>query len=152
MSEVDAYVVLVRCVSEGVTLEPLGDRLRIRAERRPPDELLEEIRSCKLALLSLLARRSDAEDLSEAEEIARRVEQEGICICWCEALQDTIAFILDASVPAPAGLVAYTSAELYELFGPGRPDLSPATLQRIHALKKEGGHVVPPEGQREPAA
>jgi hypothetical protein len=50
----DAAHLLIQAQAAGIEFIPLGDRLRVRAPQRPPDDLLEALRARKAELLALL--------------------------------------------------------------------------------------------------
>lgn len=81
-----------------------------------------------------------ADPFTEAEEVARRVSEQGVCLLWSSVLQDYVAFVGDEEETArvPAGYVIYFEAELEELFGKGKAAPSHHTLRLIHEAKKLG--------------
>lgn len=140
---VNAATVLERLSAQGVqvTPRPNGNLWLEPASKIPPD-LLEAVRENKPAILALLPRPRLAEGSPgwHAEEIARCVMEEGVCVFWSELLGETIAFVKDESCRAtvPAKIVAYTCQELRRLFDQNADD---ATLRLIHEAKKRGGVV-----------
>lgn len=80
----------------------------------------------------------------ELIEIATRVHGEGFVLLWSHVLGDFVAFYQDEEVRSkiPSGFVPYSEAELWELFGEGKPQPSQQTLKLIHEAKKQGGSVV----------
>ena len=51
---VNAAEILDRATSAGIEIFLIGDRVRVRAPQRPPDDLLAELRQHKADLLALL--------------------------------------------------------------------------------------------------
>ena len=93
-----AAELLTRARAAGVELILNGDRLRVRAPQRPPDDLLEALRAHKAELLALLRPRrhvysyrlhdgqggvfiTDTPDPSEA--FAELVQTYGTRLAWC---------------------------------------------------------------------
>ena len=90
----------------------------------------------------------DAAPQWHAEEVARCVEQEGVCVFWSDLLQEMIAFVKDeACLPlVPAGIVAFTPEELRHIFPEGKDELSPGSLRLIYEAKRLGdGKVIDAE-------
>lgn len=79
-----------------------------------------------------------------ADAIASAVSLRGYCIFWSEVLEDKVAFVREPRFlrVIPKDMVAYTDEELRELFGEGKPYLSPESLKLIHETKKAGGVVT----------
>lgn len=69
---------------------------------------------------------------------------EGVVLCWSEVLEDYIAFQCDDVDPTkiPSGFVPYSIAELWHLFGPNKPDLSDATIRKLHQAKITDAIIV----------
>jgi hypothetical protein len=86
---------------------------------------------------------ADGFPLWHAETIAQEVEREGVCIFWSDVLGELIAFVKNDSFKekVPFNLVAYTSQELRELFGDGKPGLSARHLRPSHEANPAGGHI-----------
>lgn len=79
--------------------------------------------------------------LSEAEEIALRVETEGFVLLYSEVLKDLIAFAQEDFVDkVPPGFVVYSDSELRQLYG-GKKPISDETLKLVHEAKKNGARV-----------
>ena len=72
---------------------------------------------------SVKSAKSLPEKVWHAEEVARLVGKEGICIFWSKLF----------------GIVVYSTDEIDTLFG--EKDLSPGALRLIHEAKKIGGKV-----------
>lgn len=139
----DARQLLARCQALGLRLSlETGNRIRIQSSAAAPHELVEALRQHKAEVVAMLASEGYRRPMEEAEEIARLVLVEGCVVVWCEALHDTVAFVRSQTVAVPAGMVAYTSEELRQLYGPGQPDPSPQRLRLLHAAKKEGARIV----------
>lgn len=149
---------LLRCVySSGGKVRVDGDILRLDVPEDFPDPLIEQLRQHKLEILELL-REKERQQIqetyqqaysgnglcdSEIVEIERRVDESGYVLCWAESFNDYVAFYRDDVDPTdiPPGFVPYSDSEFRLLFGPG-PDLSPRTLNLIHAAKKTGAQVT----------
>ena len=168
----EAVEVLLQLEVLGVSLEVAGDRLRYRPAHRVPPDVVEALRQHKLAILdhlcqtktldtsALNADKGSGQSMAqryhrtypdataidaELAEIERRVIKEGVCLTWCDVLQDLVAFVIDETdaEKVPPGFVVYTDTELWELFSPEKPDLNADALRRIHYAKKIGnGGIV----------
>lgn len=59
---------------------------------------------------------------------------------WAETFSESVAFIKDETYlsAVPSGIVAYTEAELTELFGEDTAPKNQATWRLIHEAKKFG--------------
>jgi len=79
-----------------------------------------------------------------AKEVARLMRKQGFCVFWSVTLEEQIAFIKDGTYrdAIPEGVVAYTKAELKEMFGEGQPLLTKEGLRLIHEAKKYEGQVL----------
>lgn len=78
-----------------------------------------------------------------AEEVARCVEKEGVCIFWSELFGEMVAFVKDEyQGKVPAGIVTYTSQEILSLFPRKGKPVDKQRLRLVHELKKQGGHVI----------
>lgn len=133
----------------GVTVTVKGDTLRLEPGSRVPLELVEELRAHKQEIILCLSGyplkyagdvRAGPEELAE---IVDSVNAQGYVLLWSTVLRDLVAFALDETARAkiPPGFVAYTLAELEELFGDGK--VAPSTLRLIHQAKRlAGGRIV----------
>ena len=80
-----ALDLLQRAQQHGLHIEPAGDKLRLRAERQPPDDLLAEMRQHKAELLALLSGSDVWGDVHE--ERAANIEHDGVAPrAWTEGL------------------------------------------------------------------
>lgn len=164
---------LTRAEELGVKLAVKGDKLAMKAMTAPPQDFLDSIRQHKAEVMAMLSAPAmppippppqnplagvmamlrgsgppaipppPADPLAEAEEVARRVTECGICLVWGETVQDFMAFIKDdyPKEKVPPGFVVYTDSELKELFGEGKHP-SRKTLRLIHEAKKQGCRVI----------
>ncbi len=137
--------ILNHCKALGIILElsPDGQRLVLHYESPPPDDLRQELRQHKPEILSLLKPQAP---IWHAHEIAKAVREEGVCIFWSDLFGEMVAFIKDETFKGrvPCGIVAYSDAELYKLFG-STQSLSHDTLGLIHEAKRHGGKVTDSE-------
>ena len=142
----DATAILEKLNNLGVVVTVAGDRLRLEPGSRVPTDLVEDLHRYKSEIITFLTRPRVLQSPKEwhAQEIARHVEQEGICIFWSDLFGEMIVFLKDDSFrgAVPADLVAYTSQELLELFGEGKVTPSPETLRLIHESRRHGAHVI----------
>jgi hypothetical protein len=142
-----AVELLEKVKALGVTLTRSDDKLLLEPGSKVPQDLIRAIRAHKNEILSILARPKLAEGSPQwhAETIAKAVEREGVCIFWSQLFAEMIAFIKDDTFKSrvPCGIVSYTSQELKELFGNGKPELTAKDLRLIHEGKKTGGgHII----------
>ena len=143
-----AEALLERLEFLGVTVHAESKTLVVTPASRLPPELVEELRQHKPEILLLLRRRTelkaprtvDAPLRWHAEEIARRVGAEGICVFWSDQLKDMIAFVTDeAHLPqVPTGIVTFTFDELQHIFPAGEEGLSKSALRLIFEAKRLG--------------
>ena len=131
--------VLAQCKAMSIILEPSPDReyLDLHYQAPPPEELRQLLREHKREILASL---KPQPPLWHAQEIAKAVQKEGVCLFWSDVVQEVIAFAKDEKQPVPAGFVTYNSAELKELHK-GEATIAPQTLRLIHAAKKAGGKI-----------
>ena len=75
----------------------------------------------------------------ELNEPERRVRVTGVCLVWCEELNDCVVFHCDDVEPStlPQAFVPYSLAELKHIAG-----LSAEGLRRIHEAKKTGAVIT----------
>ncbi len=119
----NAETVLQWASDLGITLTLKNDRIQYRPKSRVPDEFVEGLRQYKGQVVERLDRqfrdelkrrypRSRPSD--EIAEIKRRLADSGICLTWCTALDDFVAFHRDDVPPdaVPAGFVPYSESEL----------------------------------------
>ncbi len=143
----DIVALLKTAQQAGLRLWADGDSLQVEGPSSPGVlALIEDLRRHKPEILALLSQPQTVPGHREwhAREIARCVEKDGLCIFWSDLFGEMVAFIRDDSQrnSVPAGLVAYTSQELRELFGYGQAGLSPQSLRLIHQAKKHGANVL----------
>jgi len=143
----DIVALLRRAQAVGLKVWVHGESLEI--EGIPSQNalaLVEELRHHKQELLAFLGKSQPGSrpDDWHAQRIARCVARQGICLFWSDLLGEVVAFIKDDSQrgEVPAGLVAYTSQELLQLFGNGQSTPSPHTLRITHEVKRRGGHIT----------
>lgn len=139
----NAEAVISRIRDLGISLRVDGDKLKYAPKSAMSPELLTALRSQKSEIMAHLQGRpllADGPPEWHAEQIARCVAQEGICVFWSELFGEIIAFIRAESdrQRVPAQIVAYTCEELRHLF---REDADEATLRLVHEAKKLGGVV-----------
>ena len=134
---------LARCKELQVELIPEEDRLKVRSPVPLTPDLREELRQYKAELIAFLQKPQVKPGSPEwhAKEVARAVEREGYCLFWSELFHEVVAFIRDDTFrgAVPAGIVAYTNAELLQLFGDSKT--TPKKLRLIHEAKRLGGHI-----------
>ena len=133
----------------GIDVVVEGDRLYLEPASQVPPELLATVREYKGEIINYLQhsepRLVDAPPVWHAQEVARRVEVERVCIFWSEVLQEMIAFVAgESDLPlVPAGLVAFTPDEVEHIFPQGKDGLSPGSLRLIYEAKQLGdGKVI----------
>lgn len=134
---------LERLSALGVEVTPrTNGNLWLAPASKVPHDLLELVRLLKGELLALLRRPRLAAGAPvwHAEEVARRVEREGLCICWADLFGELVAFIADESFrgQVPTGIVCYTVEELKILFADETEKLEDSVLKLIHDAKKHG--------------
>lgn len=158
MTAVDA---LRQAEAHGVRVWAVGDRLRYMPKDAPRD-LVDILRQHKPELLALLNKPFDsAQDKPavvdaptewHAQEIERRVEAEGVCVFWADVLGALVAFVQDEAHLArvPAGVVAFTSAELANLFPDHGECVAASTLRLLYEAKRLGGNGATAREDGEP--
>jgi len=133
----------------GITFEIDGDKLRVTA---PAGTLTAEDRArlaeTKPSIMVELLRieyaqrfRGQGPSPNEAKAINDAVERGGVCLTYCTALSDLVAFIKDDADwnRVPPGFVAYTIQEVASFF-----DMPIESIRLIHAAKRAGGGSVLP--------
>ncbi len=143
----DIVALLKTAQQAGLRLWADGDSLQVEGPSGPGVlALIEDLRRHKPEILALLSQPPTMPGTPEwhAREIARCVEKDGLCIFWSDLFGELVAFIRDDSQrdSVPAGIVAYTSQELRELFGHGQAGLPPRSLCLIHQAKKHGANIT----------
>ena len=131
--------ILDQCRAKGIILEPApdGEHLDLHYQEPPPEDLRQMLRAHKQEILSAL---KPQPPLWHAQEIARAVQKEGVCLFWSDVLQEVIGFVRDDSFKRSGLFVFYTVAEIEELHK-GEATIAPQTLRLIHAAKKAGGKI-----------
>lgn len=137
-------VILLRQAAEiGLRLQVNGDTLVVRGPHIPGvEKVVDQLRQHKPEIITYLKQLKTVQGKPKewhAEEVARLVEKEGICIFWSDLFRELVAFVKDDSRYVPAGIVTYSTDEIETLFG--KKELSPGALRLIHEAKKIGGHV-----------
>ena len=132
--------VLAVLKSRGVVLEPQGDRLHYRAPRGIlTPELRQALAEHKAEIMALLRRPRLvlAPPRWHAEEVGRRVEEEGVCVFWSDVLREMIAFVKDEAYldKVPAGVVVFRPDELELLF----PQVSPNPPKDTDGRREDSG-------------
>ncbi len=135
----DGLGLLERARAAGLRVTVEEDTLVIRGPRTA-DALARELLAHKPEIMPLLSTRScprtvNTAPLWHAEEVARRVEAEGVCIFWSDLFGELVAFVKGASYKrrVPKDIVTYTCAELAEL--DRAAPLDAALLRRVHEAK-----------------
>ena len=144
---------MARARTARLRVSTAGDKIVIQGPRSA-DSLARELLAHKPAIIEYLRqdnmhsryKREFSGDGTKAElaEIERRVLKDGVCLAYCKVLDDFVAFYATEADKAkiPPGFVPYSDAELWELYGPDKPDLSADALRLIHAAKKTGAIVT----------
>jgi len=139
-----ATEVVRRLEDRDVVFTTVGDNLVLEA----PDGTLTDrdmafLREHKQELLALLRLRHRPAEW-HAEEVARRVVEEGFSLFWATEFQELVAFVLDASftVYLPPGVVSYTVRELDALCSGMSGPVDLALLHSVHRAKKTTGGAV----------
>jgi hypothetical protein len=133
--------ILHRCQELHVVLFPGEDgKLNVKAPQPLPDDLLEALKKHKPAILTLLRPRPKE---WHAQEIAKAVRMEGVCLFWSDLFSEIVAYAKDdtSKKTVPAGVVVYTVQELLQLFGEDK-ELEPQTLLLVHEAKRHGGCIT----------
>ena len=140
----------------GVTITSSGDKLRLKPASRVPPQLMEALRRDKTEVMAYLHKQSDgikagyelrysgSDRKAELDEIERVVAQDGYVLLWSAVLEDLIAFYKSQGdrLRIPPGFVAYSTEELWRLFGDEDYDISREALLRIHEAKKTGAEII----------
>ena len=149
-----AIELLEQLGARGVSVSLDRDELVLRPGSKVPPELLAEVREHKSELITRLRRQKERhyrqkypdEPLGpqELQEIVQRVEAKGYVLCWCEVVEDFVAFYREVKdrESIPPGFVPYSMEELSKLFAEGDKALSQNALRLIHEAKKPGGRVI----------
>lgn len=139
----DALSILDRLQEAGISVSVDGDDLVLNPGSKVPSDLLENIRLNKPQIMDALRQSKpavvSAPSAWHANEVARRVIEEGTCLFWSDLFGETIAFVLDDSYrdQVPYGVVVYRLPEIKLLFPGGASATRPSTLRLIHEAKKE---------------
>ena len=150
----EATELLNTLAQRGIEVSINGDKLRLSADESIPPELVAAVKSHKEELIQVLAvtpNTAPAEiphkpSLVEgktpewhAQEVARLVIQEGVCLFWAEATKALIAFVRDDSFrkQVPSGVICYSVAEIEMLWSGGTPTESQRRL--IDEVKRRDG-------------
>ncbi len=124
----EATELLRTLMRQGVEVSVNGDKIRLAADGDIPPELVAAVKSQKEELMRVLTVPSKAEAVENprkpklvegkppewhAEQVARLVEETGICMFWSETAREVIAFVKDDFFrgSVPAGIVTYSKAE-----------------------------------------
>jgi hypothetical protein len=130
----------------GIELEAFGDTLRWAPKEALTPGEVDKLRQHKAELISLIKTPClvDAPHEWHANEVARRVEVEGVSIFWSDVLSELIAFVKDKTYLhlVPAGVVAFAPDELVRLFPADGKGIFPGSLKLIYEAKRHGGNVV----------
>lgn len=87
---------------------------------------------------------SDEPGPEELKEIKRRLAENGFVLLWSNKVKAKMVWYREKKdlQKAPPGFIHYSVKELEEMFGEGKPEHTPSSLQLIHAAKGEGAEVV----------
>ena len=120
----------------GVSITSNGEKLSLKPASRVPEQLMNEIRLYKSALLDVLP------NDEELDDIVRHVREDGYVLLWSNVLEDSVAFIQKDYDPMelPLAFTPYTLDELCMLFADN--SLSADLLRLIHIAKKRGGSII----------
>ena len=154
----NAADILERLGSHGVNVEVQGQELLARPGSKVPHDLIPMLMERKADIVDHLQRqdkdrlkarfrpasRGTGSSREELREITRQVEAEGYCLLYSHVLHDLVAFHQNDIDPShiPPGFVRYSEAELRELFGDDKPEVSESALQLIHTAKVLGARVT----------
>ena len=142
----NAVTLLDQLQEAGVKATIDGSDLFLVPADRVPAEMIPALKEHKADIMTLLRPKSyrqrfDGEGPGESElaEIEKRVRTKGVCLTWCEALEDFVAFVRDDidHGTVPPGFVIYTEAELAYIC-----DLSADGLRRVHGAKRTGAVIT----------
>ncbi|MBN2098107.1 MAG: hypothetical protein JW753_00770 [Dehalococcoidia bacterium] len=146
----DAAAVLERAKALGISVTSSGNKILLEPGSKVPPDLVQAIRQHKGEILAILTspRLVKGQPRWHAEQVARAVREEGLCIFWSEAFGEMVAFVRDDSYASrvPCGIVTYTEQELTELF---RGHRSIKALRLVHEAKRRGGMVTGVESDGE---
>ena len=138
-----AVAVLEKAKALGISVTSSGNKILLEPGSKVPPDLVQAIRQHKGEILALLTKPKLVEGPPRwhAEQIARAVREEGLCIFWSEVFGEMVAFVRDDNQASrvPCGIVTYTEQELTELFGGHR---STKALRLVHEAKRHGGIVT----------
>jgi hypothetical protein len=120
-----------------------------------PEDLIERLGQAKAEVMEHLRREGMARRYrqvfpgkyirdAEIAEIDRQVHSYGVCLTWCEVVDDFVAFCRseDDRGRVPQDFVAYSLSELVHLFVEDGGPVAADTLRRIHAAKRAGAVVT----------
>ena len=153
----DKPQIIQRLENLQVTVSVNRDRIRLTPSSQIPPSLVEEIRENKADLLdylrqeearnpSLIVENSTVDEVTQIEfqEIERAVFEKGYVLLWSYVLDDCIAFYNPERdlVNIPPAFVAYSTVELWHLFGDEEYSPSRGDLLRIHEAKKTGAEII----------
>ena len=85
-----AFDILSRAQQHGVSITPAGDTLKVRAERKPPDDLLAEMRAHKAEILAILS--GDICTEQHEERPGQAEFDGGIPRAWAEGWRGSIRY------------------------------------------------------------
>jgi len=129
----------------GIEVTASGDKIVLQPGSEVPADLVGEIRQHKAEIMAHLGetRLAQGTPLWHAQEIAKVVKREGVCLFWSDLFGEMVAFIADESFRDKVlpGVVAYTDHELRELLGAGKR-CSRDRLRLVHEAKKQGARVT----------
>ena len=145
----DAPDILNRLHDLGVQVTVSGSKLRLQPVSVIPPDFVQVVKERKSDIMDVLRIQqlksryitpSGSTSVDEALEIERRLNETGICLTWCEIVNDFVAFIAteEDAKKVPPGFTIYTGRELFLLFNDAKPDWTPYSLRRIHDFKKAG--------------
>ena len=84
------------------------------------------------------------ENHSEWDEIQLEVDTKGCVLLWSEVLNDYIGVYAtyEDRDKIPPDFVSYSSAELWHVFGEGKPDVTESTIRLLHKAKTLGATLT----------
>ena len=135
----------------GASVEVVGDMLALDMPEDFPEDLIERLGQAKAEVIEHLRREGMARRYrqvfpdkhvrdAEIAEIERQVHSYGVCLTWCEVLDDFVAFCQseDDRGRVPQDFVAYLLSELDHLFAEDGESVGADTLSPNPPMDRDG--------------